>query len=59
MNDALHRKIADSGAIVSWLGWALSHIGALNQLLQTVLLLVSIVAGLVPIRYHLKRRQNR
>lgn len=55
MNDDLHRKLADSGAIASWMGWALSHIAAINQVLQTVLLLVSIVAGLVAIRYHLKR----
>lgn len=55
MNDELHRKIADLGAITSWTGWVLSHIGALNQVLQTVLLLVSIAAGLVAIRYHLKR----
>lgn len=55
MNDDLHRKLADSGAVASWMGWIVSHVAAINALLQTVLLVVSIVAGLVAIRYHLKR----
>lgn len=55
MNDELHRKLADSGAVVSWAGWIVSHVAAINALLQTVLLVVSIAAGLVAIRYHLKR----
>lgn len=53
MNDRQH--LADAGAVVGWGGWVLSHLDQINGLLQTVLLIASIVATIVAIRYHLKR----
>lgn len=49
------QKAADGGVVVGWLGWVVSHIEQINGVLQAVLLVVSIVATLVAIRYHLKR----
>lgn len=49
------QHLADAGAMVGWVGWVLSHLDQINGLLQTVLLLASIVATVVAIRYHLKR----
>lgn len=55
MNDDIRERVADGGAITAWAGWFMSHAAQINGVLQTVLLLVSIVAGIVAIRYHLKR----
>lgn len=49
------QKVADAGAVVAWGGWFMSHLAQLNEIMQFVLLAVSIVAGLVAIRYHLKK----
>lgn len=35
--------------------WTLSHIAAVNEILQSILFCVSIVAGIVAIRYHWKK----
>lgn len=49
------QRLADAGATVGWMGWALSHLDQINGLLQTILLIASIVATIVAIRYHWKR----
>jgi hypothetical protein len=49
------QKVADAGAVMAWGGWFMSHLVQLNEVLQFALLLVSIVAGVVAIRYHLKK----
>lgn len=54
-SDEVGRRLADGGTVVSWSGWLISHITEVNSLLQTVLLVVSIVAGLFAIRYHHRR----
>lgn len=46
------QNIADASAIAAWFGWFLSHLADINGVLQFILLLVSIAAGIVAIRYH-------
>jgi len=49
---------ADAGAAISWGGFFLSHLEQINGVLQTILLLVSIAAGCVAIRYHLSKTRH-
>lgn len=51
----LQQKAADSAVTVGWLGWLISHIEQVNGLLQFVLLVTSIAATLVAMRYHWRR----
>lgn len=53
MTDKQH--IADAGAAVGWFGWLLSHLDQINGLLQSLLLVLSIVATVVAIRYHIRK----
>ena len=47
--------VADAAAGTSIGGLILSHIVEINEVLQLVLLIVSIAAGIVAIRYHWKK----
>lgn len=47
--------LADGAVALSFGGWFLSHIAQINQVLQFVLLVVSIIAGVIAARYHLKK----
>ena len=49
------QQLADVGAVAAWTGWFLSHLVEINGVLQFILLLVSIAAGIVAIRYHLAK----
>jgi hypothetical protein len=51
----MQQKIADVGVTVGWFGWIVSHVEQINGILQTILLLASIVATVIAARYHLKR----
>ena len=51
----IQQKVADSGVAVGWFGYLVSHLEQVNGVLQTVLLLASIVATVVAARYHWKR----
>lgn len=49
------QKAADSGVAAGWLGWTVSHIEQINGVLQALLLIISIAATLIAMRYHYKR----
>lgn len=49
------QQLADASALTAWAGWFLSHLADINGVLQFILLLVSIAAGIVAIRYHLAK----
>lgn len=55
MNSDFQQKAADSCAAMGWVVWVTSHIDQINSVLQSILLLVSIVGTLVALRYHYKR----
>jgi hypothetical protein len=49
------QKLADTGPIVGWGIWALSHIAQINSVFQFVLLITSIVATVFSARYYYKK----
>jgi hypothetical protein len=49
------QKLADSGPVVGWGAWLISHLEQVNGVLQLLLLTVSIVATVIAARYHWKR----
>jgi len=49
------QHLADAGAVVGWGGWILSHLEPINTVLQFILLVLSIIATAVAIRYHLRK----
>lgn len=49
------KQLADASAVAAGAGWFLSHLAEINGVLQFILLLVSIAAGIVAIRYHLAK----
>lgn len=49
------QRVADTGAVVGWIGWFLSHLDQINGVLQFILLVSSIVATVVAARYHFKK----
>jgi len=51
-NDVEHSKTADGAVAVSWLGFILSHLAEANQILQFILLILSIFSALYAIRYY-------
>jgi len=48
-------RLADTAAWGSLWGLIISHLAQLNEILQTLLLITSIVAGCFSIRYHWKK----
>jgi hypothetical protein len=52
---SVQQKAADAGVTIGWFGWVVSHVEQINGILQTILLIASIVATFVAIRYHWKR----
>jgi hypothetical protein len=55
MISGAQQKIADGGVAVGWFGYIVSHIEQINGVLQTVLLIASIIATIIAARYHLRR----
>jgi hypothetical protein len=50
-----HQRVADAGVVIGWGGWLFSHLVDINLVLQTILLVASIVATVVAIIYHARR----
>jgi hypothetical protein len=48
-------KAADSGVVVGWVGYFLSHIETINAVLQTFALLFAIAASITAIIYHVRK----
>jgi hypothetical protein len=46
---------ADIAVAAGWSGWLFSHIAQINELAQFVLLITSIGATIVAMRYHWKK----
>ena len=51
----IQQKVADGGVAVGWFGYIISHIEQINGVLQTLLLVTSIVATFIAARYHWRR----
>jgi hypothetical protein len=51
----MQQRLADSGPVVGWGAWFISHIEQVNGVFQFVLLVTSIVATIIAARYHWKR----
>lgn len=51
----VQQKVADTGAVIGWSGWFLSHLDQINGILQFLLLIASIAATVVAARYHWKK----
>jgi hypothetical protein len=51
----LQQKVADGGVAVGWFGYIVSHAEQINGILQTILLITSIIATIIAARYHLRR----
>jgi hypothetical protein len=45
-------RVADYFVPSAWIGWLVSHITEINSILQTILLVTSIIATLIAARYH-------
>ena len=54
MTQAIQQKVADVAVPMGWGALAFSHLAELNQILQFILLVTSIIATLIAIRYHLR-----
>lgn len=55
MNVSPSSKVADSGVILSWTAWFVSHIDQINGVVQFFALLFAIAASITAIIYHVKR----
>jgi hypothetical protein len=49
------QKLADSGAVVAWVAYILSHLPQINQVLQTLALVTAIFASIAAGLYHLRK----
>lgn len=55
MSNHATKSFADFALAASWSGWLLSYLADVNEFLRTLVLLVSIVAGIFTARYYYKR----
>lgn len=55
MTTPIGEKLAGGGLLAGWGAWVVAHVAAINGILQTVLLVVSIIATLLAARYHYRR----
>ena len=54
MTQDIQQRVADAAVPAGWGIWAFSHLAQLNEILQFVLLTMSIIATVIAIRYHLR-----
>ena len=54
MTRDLQQTVADVAVPVGWGTWVFSHIVEVNEVLQFVLLITSITATVIAIRYHVR-----
>ena len=52
------KAAADVALAASWAGWLVSCLVDVNEILRTILLIVSIVAGIFTARYYYKRTKS-
>jgi hypothetical protein len=52
------RGVADGAVAASWSGYYISNVIEINEVLKTVLLVASIVATVIAMRYHLRNTPN-
>ena len=50
-----HERLANGGAITAWVGWFFSHLSAVNEVIQFIVLMIALVSGMYALIYHRKR----